>query len=141
MRKCSLICLLLFCVLAGKAQVKKQVLMNVYAANAGLAALDGDEALRKAQLVTSNGATIEYDLAKKEIRLHIHLPEKHDLFYIDKVEKDSNGNTVYQCTGASQQGKVEIVAFQSGDVILAAIDRGVIFMISNKSKLEMLEGE
>ena len=138
MRKCSLICLLLFCVLAGKAQVKKQVLMNVYAANAGLAALDGDEALRKAQLVTSNGATIEYDLAKKEIRL---LPEKHDLFYIDKVEKNSNGNTVYQCTGASQQGKVEIVAFQSGDVILAAIDRGVIFMISNKSKLEMLEGE
>ena len=81
MRKCSLICLLLFCVLAGKAQVKKQVLMNVYAANAGLAALDGDEALRKAQLVTSNGATIEYDLAKKEIRLRIHLPEKHDLFY------------------------------------------------------------
>ena len=137
MRKCSLICLLLFCVLAGKAQVKKQVLMNVYA----LAALDGDEALRKAQLVTSNGATIEYDLAKKEIRLRIHLPEKHDLFYIDKVEKDSNGNTVYQCTGAAQQGKVEIVAFQSGDVILAAIDRGVIFMISNKSKLEMLEGE
>ena len=134
MRKCSLICLLLFCVLAGKAQVKKQVLMNVYAANAGLAALDGDEALRKAQLVTSNGATME-------IRLRIHLPEKHDLFYIDKVEKDSNGNTVYQCTGAAQQGKVEIVAFQSGDVILAAIDRGVIFMISNKSKLEMLEGE
>lgn len=85
--------------------------------------------------------TIEYDLAKKEIRLRIHLPEKHDLFYIDKVEKDSNGNTVYQCTGAAQQGKVEIVAFQSGDVILAAIDRGVIFMISNKSKLEMLEGE
>lgn len=66
MRKCSLICLLLFCVLAGKAQVKKQVLMNVYAANAGLAALDGDEALRKAQLVTSNGATIEYDLAKRK---------------------------------------------------------------------------
>lgn len=138
MKRFYWVCVCLFCVLAGNAQVKKQVLMNVYAANAGLAALDGDEAIRKAQLVTSNGATLEYDLAKKEIRLRIHLPEKHDLFYIDKVEKDAEGNTVYQCTGAEQQGKTEIVAFQSGNVILAMIDRGIIFILSNKSKYELL---
>lgn len=141
MKRFYWVCVWLFCVLAGNAQVKKQVLMNVYVANVGLAALSGDEAIRKAQLLTSNGATIEFDLEKKEIRLRIHLPEKHDLFYIDKAEKDAEGNMVYQCTGAEQQGRMEIVALASGDVILAAIDRGVIFMISNKSRLEMLEGE
>lgn len=133
------IIVLLFGVVAINAQVRKATFRNVYVTNAGMAGISGDEALKQIQLVTSGGASVLFDLEHSRITLNVHLPEKTDVFIINETNKEEGGNIMYSCTGTKDQGEVAVLEYRDEDcIILGFKEYGVIFLLTDKSKNEIL---
>ena len=104
-----------------------------------MAGISGDEALKNTQLVTSNGASVLFDKANKQITIKIRLPEKTDVLKIEEITEDET-YVIYTCTGTEGQGKVMVFEYKKQDFIMMGFaDAGVIFVFTDMDKGEMLE--
>ena len=138
MKKLFSIIVLLLCVVAINAQVRRVTFRNVFATNAAWAGISGDEALKNTQLVTSKGATVLFDKANKQITIKIHLPEKTDLLKIEEITEDET-YVIYSCTGTADQGKVMVFEYKKEDCIMMGFaDAGAIFVFTDLDKAQML---
>lgn len=139
MKKVLSFIVLLLGVVAINAQVRKETFKNVFVANAAMASISGDEALKNTQLVTSKGATVLFDKANKQITIKIRLPEKTDVLKIEEITEDET-YVIYTCTGTEGQGKVMVFEYKKQDFIMMGFaDAGVIFVFTDMDKGEMLE--